>query len=186
VTTSPESYGTTSIDLEEISRSTKVAEITAERSPSVTDITSPNSHATTIVNLEEISKPTSGSSIETTMAGSPPIIHTTATQSNPPTTIISGETDILSSLTTTEPRQEQTSTTTAVGKDNDAPTSKTTSAEPAELTGCSATCTLIEDYQQHYDDFGCNLNGVFTNTNAIYGFGSDDNPNMQFYARDVE
>lgn len=186
VTTSPESYGTTSIDLEEISRSTKVAEITAERSPSVTDITSPNSHATTTVNPEEISKPTSGSSIKTTMAGSPPIIHTTATQSNPPTTIISGETDIPSSLTTTKPRQEQTSTTTAVGKDNDAPTSKTTSAEPAELTGCSATCTLIEDYQQHYDDFGCVLNGVFTNTNAIYGFGSDDNPNMQFYARDVE
>ncbi|KAH7174919.1 uncharacterized protein B0J16DRAFT_310488 [Fusarium flagelliforme] len=71
-------------------------------------------------------------------------------------------------------------------EDNDAPTSKTTSAQPAELTGCSATCTLIEDYQQPYDDFGCNLNGVFTNTNAIYGFGSDDNPNMQFYARDVE
>ncbi|RFN54295.1 hypothetical protein FIE12Z_1421 [Fusarium flagelliforme] len=182
-TTSPEPFAPTSIDLEEISRSTEVTEITAERSPSVTDITSPNPHATTTVDPEEISKPIFGSS-EITMAGSSPIIDTTATQSNPATSVIPEETDTPSSLATTKPSQEHISTTAA--EDNDAPTSKTTSAQPAEMTGCSATCTLIEDYQQHYDDFNCNLNGVFTNTDAIYGFGSDDNPNMQFHARDVE
>ncbi|RBR24476.1 uncharacterized protein FIESC28_02672 [Fusarium coffeatum] len=183
-TPSFESHVATSIDPEELRTSTEGIEVTAERSPAVTDVTLETT-ATTFTNAEGTLL-TSGSSREITMEGSLSVIETTAIESDAPTSADPEETKIPSFLTTTKPEEDEISTSIVAGQANDTPTSKTTTAELAELTGCSATCTLIEDYQQHYDDFGCNLNGVFTKTDAIYGFGSDDNPNMQFYARDVE
>ncbi|KAJ4007714.1 hypothetical protein NW752_010383 [Fusarium irregulare] len=186
VTSTPslESHTSASVDPEEPKTSTEVREITAERLRSVTNIILETS-GTSSINLEKTGS-TSDSSAKTTMEGSPSVIDTTAIESDATTSAVPEETNSPSFLTTTDPREDKISTSTLTDRVNDTPTSKTTTAEPAELTGCSATCALIEDYQQHYDDFGCNLNGVFTKTDAIYGFGSDDNPNMQFYARDVE
>ncbi|KAF5251087.1 hypothetical protein FANTH_3849 [Fusarium anthophilum] len=45
-----------------------------------------------------------------------------------------------------------------------------TSEEPSHTTGsaCKQTCEIINDYYTHLDDFGCDLNGIFTNSDAIY------------------
>ncbi|KAF5584632.1 uncharacterized protein FSUBG_12721 [Fusarium subglutinans] len=45
-----------------------------------------------------------------------------------------------------------------------------TTEEPSHTTGsaCKQTCQIINDYYAHLDDFGCDLNGVFTNSDAIY------------------
>jgi hypothetical protein len=45
-----------------------------------------------------------------------------------------------------------------------------TTTEPSQPTdtACKPTCKTIEDYYLHLDDFGCDLNGVFVNSDAIY------------------
>ncbi|WXC60736.1 hypothetical protein SNK03_006619 [Fusarium graminearum] len=145
-TTSPESYAITSIDTEQISGSTDVTELKAERSPSVTDNTS-NSYTPTIVDPEIINRSTSDGSTEVTMEGSLPVTGTTGTKSDAATFTISEDIEAPSDFTITRPSEGHFGTTKVVDQGNDTPASKTTTAEPAELTGCSATCTLIEDYQ---------------------------------------
>ncbi|KIL92356.1 hypothetical protein FAVG1_04766 [Fusarium avenaceum] len=45
-----------------------------------------------------------------------------------------------------------------------------TTTEPSQPTdtACKPTCNTVEDYYLHTDDFGCDLNGVFVNSDAIY------------------
>ncbi|CAG1971043.1 unnamed protein product [Fusarium graminearum] len=126
--------------------STDVTELKAERSPSVTDNTS-NSYTPTIVDPEIINRSTSDGSTEVTMEGSLPVTGTTGTKSDAATFTISEDIEAPSDFTTTRPSEGHFGTTKVVDQGNDTPASKTTTAEPAELTGCSATCTLIEDYQ---------------------------------------
>lgn len=145
-TTSPEPYATTSIDTEQISGSTDVTELTAERSPSITDNTS-NSYTPTIVDPEIINRSTSDSSTEVTIEGSLPVTGTTGTESDAATSTISEDIEAPSDFTTTRPSEGHFGTTKVVDQGKDTTASKTTTAEPAELTGCSATCTLIKDYQ---------------------------------------
>ncbi|KAF5648677.1 hypothetical protein F52700_993 [Fusarium sp. NRRL 52700] len=51
-----------------------------------------------------------------------------------------------------------------------------TTADPSHTTDsvCKQTCDTINDYYAHLDDFGCDLNGVFTNSDAIYTLPGED------------
>ncbi|KAK6712212.1 hypothetical protein SNK05_006667 [Fusarium graminearum] len=81
------------------------------------------------------------------MEGSLPVTGTTGTKSDAATFTISEDIEAPSDFTITRPSEGHFGTIKVVDQGNDTPASKTTTAEPAELTGCSATCTLIEDYQ---------------------------------------
>ncbi|CAF3658826.1 unnamed protein product [Fusarium graminearum] len=144
----PDTIGSGQLDFGSvpISGSTDVTELKAERSPSVTDNTS-NSYTPTIVDPEIINRSTSDGSTEVTVEGSLPVTGTTGTKSDAATFTISEDIEAPSDSTTTRPSEGHFGTTKVVDQGNDTPASKTTTAEPAELTGCSATCTLIEDYQ---------------------------------------
>ncbi|KAG5764638.1 hypothetical protein H9Q72_007293 [Fusarium xylarioides] len=61
-------------------------------------------------------------------------------------------------------------TTSSASEEIGSTSQSVTTAEPSHTTGstCKQTCNIINDYYVHLDDFGCDLNGVFTNSDAIY------------------
>lgn len=122
-------------------------------SSTVTGTGSTGSDPETSGATSEASDITTASSVERTSERN---IDTTAITASS-TSLASGETSKAKSTDTVS--QEVGSTSQPV-----------TTTEPSQPTdtACQQTCNTIEDYYLHTDDFGCDLNGVFVNSDAIY------------------
>ncbi|ENH74348.1 hypothetical protein FOC1_g10004962 [Fusarium oxysporum f. sp. cubense race 1] len=103
------------------------------------------------------------------LGGSPPPVETTTAiraeespslTTEPVTPTRSGALDETSKAETTGPVSQ------AIGSSSQL----VTTAGPSQPTGttCKPNCEMIDDFYAHLDDFGCDLNGVFVKSDAIY------------------
>ncbi|KAF5718295.1 hypothetical protein FMUND_5306 [Fusarium mundagurra] len=80
-------------------------------------------------------------------------------------------TAVSSSLTSLAAGETSRAETTSLVLEETGSTSQSvTTAEPSHTTdpAYKQTCKIINDYHAHLDNFGCDLNGIFTNSGAIY------------------
>ncbi|SPJ74480.1 uncharacterized protein FTOL_04211 [Fusarium torulosum] len=119
----------------------------------VTDTKPTSSDPKTSSAAFETSNIVTTSSVERTSEGE---IDTTAMRTSS-TSLVSGETN---KVETTGPVSQEIGSTSQ-------PVTTTEPSQPTD-TACKPTCKTIEDYYLHLDDFGCDLNGVFVNSDAIY------------------
>ncbi|KAH7232397.1 uncharacterized protein BKA55DRAFT_653509 [Fusarium redolens] len=103
------------------------------------------------------------------LGGSPPIETTTAIRAEESPFLTTGpsrptHTDGLENTSTVMP------ISTASPEVTSSAVTDTKSTEPSQPTdtACKPTCETMEDFYLHLDDFGCDLNGVFVNSDAIY------------------
>ncbi|KAF5564575.1 hypothetical protein FPHYL_4676 [Fusarium phyllophilum] len=147
--------GSTSIDdLESASAGTSISTSSLEiTSSATTEAKSTSSDSKISSATSESSEIVTTSSTEPSSGGN---IDTTAISASS-TSLAVGE--ISRAETTSSASEEIGSTSQSV-----------TTAEPSHTTGsaCKQTCNIINDYYLHLDEFGCDLNGVFTNSDAIY------------------
>ncbi|KAG5801770.1 hypothetical protein H9Q74_013400 [Fusarium xylarioides] len=156
--------------------------IRAQESPT---LTTGQSGSTSILGLESTSAAvsTSTTSLEVTSSAtteakseissatleSSEVITTSSTDpssgGNTDTTAISA-----SSTSLAAGESSRAETTSSASEEIGSTSQSVTTAEPSHTTGstCKQTCNIINDYYVHLDDFGCDLNGVFTNSDAIY------------------
>ncbi|KAI6750493.1 hypothetical protein HG530_014774 [Fusarium avenaceum] len=122
-------------------------------SPTITGIQSTGPGPETSSAASEASDITTASSVERTLESN---IETTAitTSSN---SLAAGESS----------KAEATGTVSQEIGSTSQPITTTEPSQPTD-TACQQTCNTIEDYYLHTDDFGCDLNGVFVNSDAIY------------------
>ncbi|KAI1015371.1 hypothetical protein LB504_010892 [Fusarium proliferatum] len=96
----------------------------------------------------------------------------TRTSSTEPTSEENADTTVISASSTSLAAGETSmaETTSSTSEEVGSTSQSVTTAEPSHTTGsvCKQTCEIINDYYVHLDDFGCDLNGVFTNSDAIY------------------
>ncbi|EWG55599.1 hypothetical protein FVEG_13581 [Fusarium verticillioides 7600] len=179
--------------------------IRAQESPTLTS----QSESTGIGGLESTSAATSISTTSLEVASS---ATTEAQSTSSDSEIASAASESSESLTSsTEPPSGGTTDTTAISVSSTSPaagetsvaetTSSTsveigltsqsvTTAEPSHTTSsaCKQTCEIISDYYAHLDDFGCDLNGVFTNSGAIYTLPGEEvgAPQTHSYSTNAE
>ncbi|KAF9765396.1 hypothetical protein IL306_002320 [Fusarium sp. DS 682] len=130
-------------------------------SDTVTDTKSNESNPKTSNTAQESSATMTTSLAERT---SESVTEITTTRS-PPTSLAVGETSTASSPETTGPVSQEISSTSQPDT--------TTTSQPTN-TACKTTCETIEDFYLHLDDFGCDLNGVFVNSDAIYTLPAEE------------
>ncbi|KAM0199720.1 hypothetical protein ACHAQI_011953 [Fusarium lateritium] len=156
--------------------------IRAEESPTLTSI------GNGVLDSTSIAKPISTSPQEDTSAT---VTHTKSTGSDPERTSTASETSEIKATSSVQRTSEgntgtaaarTSSTSLAAGETSKVESTGTvsqeigstsqpvTTTEPSQPTdtACEPTCNTIEDYYLHVDDFGCDLNGVFVNSDAIY------------------
>ncbi|KAF5585447.1 hypothetical protein FPCIR_8323 [Fusarium pseudocircinatum] len=151
----------TSIDgLESTSAATSISTASLEvTSSATTEARSTSSDSKISSATSESSEIIAASSTEPTSGG------------NTDTTAISA---FLTSLATGETSRAET--TSSASEETDLTSQTVTTAKPSHTTGsaCKQTCEIINDYYAHLDDFGCDLNGVFTNNGAIYNLPGEE------------
>ncbi|KAI1055520.1 hypothetical protein LB506_011530 [Fusarium annulatum] len=102
----------------------------------------------------------------------------TRTSSTEPTSEEIADTIVISASSTSLAARDTSmaKTTSSTSEEVGSTSQSVTAAEPSHTTGsvCKQTCEIINDYYVHLDDFGCDLNGVFTNSDAIYTLPGED------------
>ncbi|KAH6957365.1 hypothetical protein DER45DRAFT_485860 [Fusarium avenaceum] len=101
------------------------------------------------------------------LGGSPAVETTTAIRAEESPTLTSESSKSTENAAGESSKAEATGTVSQEIGSTSQPITTTEPSQPTD-TACQQTCNTIEDYYLHTDDFGCDLNGVFVNSDAIY------------------